>query len=94
MYAEGRATPSMGVSGALGKQADRRARSGGTLSRTDEPAKRARLANMARLSVAHAEVTALTIHGHENIRAVGPLNLPEVSCDQRLQFLSGVYTQY
>jgi len=31
VYAEGRATPSMGVSGAMGKQADRRCRSGGTL---------------------------------------------------------------
>jgi len=61
VYAEGRATPSMGVSGALGKQADRRARSGGTLSRTDEPAKRARLANMARLSVAQIAVAALKL---------------------------------
>ena len=61
MYAEGRATPSMGVSGALGKQADRRARSRGTLSRTDEPAKRARLANMARLSVAQIAVAALKL---------------------------------
>jgi hypothetical protein len=46
------------------------------------------------LSVARAGVEALTVHGQENIRAAGPINLPEVSCDQRLQFLSGAYTQY
>jgi hypothetical protein len=39
---------------------------------------------MARLSVAHAEVAALTIYGLENIRAADPMNLPEVSRDQRL----------
>src|SRR6266571_3990757 len=84
VHAEGRAAARVGVPGALGEQADRCARSGGALSGTDESAERARLADMGRLSVAQAEVTALTIHGHENIRAVGPLNLPEVSCDQWL----------
>jgi hypothetical protein len=59
----------MGVSDALGKQTLRRARSLGTLSRTDEPAKRARLANMARLSIAHTE--ALSVHG------CGPENILE-----------------
>ena len=61
MYAEGGAAPSMGVSGALGKQADRCARSGGALSSTDESAERARLADMARLSVAHIAVAALRL---------------------------------
>ena len=27
------------------------------------------------LSVAHTEAAALTVHGHENIRAAGPMNL-------------------
>jgi hypothetical protein len=93
VHAEGSAAPCLGVPGALGEQAHRRARSGGAHPRTDEPAKCARLADVARLSVAHAEVAALTIRSHENIRA-DPINLPEVSCDQRLQFLSAVYTQY
>ena len=61
MYAEGGAAPSMGVSGAVGKQAHRRARSRGTLSRTDELAKRARFADMARLSVTHIAVEALRL---------------------------------
>ena len=61
MYAEGRAAPSMGLSGALGKQAHRRARSFGTLSRTDEPAKRARLGDMARLPVTQIAVEELRL---------------------------------
>jgi hypothetical protein len=61
VYAEGRAAPSMGVSGALGKQGDRCVRSGGALSSTDESAERARLADMARLSVAHIAVAALRL---------------------------------
>lgn len=61
MYAEGRAAPSMGVSGALGKQAHRRARCRGTISRTGEPAKRAGLADMARLSVTQIAVEALRL---------------------------------
>ncbi len=63
MHAEGSATPRVGVPGALGEQAHRRARSGRARPRTDEPAERARLADLARLSVAHAEVAALTVHG-------------------------------
>jgi hypothetical protein len=51
----------MGVSGALGKQAHRRARCRGALSRTDESAERTRLADMARLSVAHIAVGALKL---------------------------------
>jgi len=47
VYAKGRAAPSMGVSDALGKQAHRRAEYRGTLSRTGELAKRARLADIA-----------------------------------------------
>jgi len=31
---------------------------------------------VARLSVAHTEVPALTVHGQENIRAVGPMIPP------------------
>ena len=53
VHAEGRAAARVGVPGALGEQAHRCARSGGALSGTDESAERARLADMARLSVAH-----------------------------------------
>ena len=56
VHAKGRAAARVGVPGALGEQADRCARSGGTLSGTDESAERARLADMARLSVAHTAV--------------------------------------
>jgi hypothetical protein len=65
VHAEGSAAPCVGVPGALGEQAHRRARSGGADPRTDEPAKCARLADVARLSVAHAEVAALTVHGQD-----------------------------
>jgi len=61
VYAESRAAPSMGVSDPLGEQAHRRARCRGTLSRTDELAKRARFADMARLSVTHIAVEALRL---------------------------------
>jgi hypothetical protein len=59
VHAEGRTASRVGVSGALGEQAHRRARSDGACSRTHEPAKRARLADMARLSVARTAVAAL-----------------------------------
>src|SRR5437867_447752 len=59
VHAQGRAAPRVGVSDALGEQAHWRPRSGGAISRTDEPVKRARLADMARLSVAHPAVEAL-----------------------------------
>ena len=84
MHAKGGAAPRVGVPGALGEQAHRHARSSDAHPRTDEPAECARLADVARLSVADAEVAALTVQGQENIRAPGPMNLPEVSCDQRL----------
>ena len=84
MYAEGSAAPCLGVPGALGEQAHWSARSCGAHPRTDEHAKCARLADVARLSVAHTELAALTVHGQENIRAADPMNLPEVSRDQRL----------
>ena len=61
MYAESRAATSMGVSDPLGEQAHRRARCRGTLSRTDELAKRAGFADMARLSVTHIAVEALRL---------------------------------
>ncbi len=61
MYAEGRAATSVGVSDALGEQAHRRARSSGTLSRTYEPAKRARLGDMARLPVTQIALEALSL---------------------------------
>ena len=64
VHAEGRAAARVGVPGALGEQADRCARSGGTLSGTDESAERARLADMARLPVAHTAAAALRIHGY------------------------------
>src|SRR6266496_381221 len=63
VHAEGRAATRVGVPGALGEQANRCARSGGALSGTDESAERARLAGMARLSVAHTAVRALRVHG-------------------------------
>src|SRR5947199_9559554 len=59
MHAEGGTAPSLGLPGALGEQADRCVRSGCALSGTDESAKRARLGDVARLSVAHAELGAL-----------------------------------
>ena len=59
VHVEGRAASRVGVSNALGKQARRRSRSGGTHSRTDESSERARLADMARLSIAHSEVETL-----------------------------------
>ena len=61
MYAESRAATSMGVSDPLGEQAHRRARRRGSLSRTDELAKRAGFAHMARLSVTHIAVEALRL---------------------------------
>src|SRR6266404_1417718 len=64
VHAEGRAAARVGVPGALGEQADRSARSGGGHPRTDEPAQRARLADVARLPVAHTAVAALRIHGY------------------------------
>ena len=54
--------PGLGVPGALGEQARRRAGSGGARPRTDESAKCTRLADVARLSVAHADVGPLTVH--------------------------------
>ncbi len=60
VYAEGRAAARVGVPGALGEQADRRARSGCARPGTHEPAERARFADMARLSVAHTAVGALS----------------------------------
>src|SRR5947207_4481919 len=69
VHVEGRAAARMGVPGALGEQADRCARSVGALSGTDESAERARLTDMARLSVAHSAGGALSLHGYgfENI---------------------------
>src|SRR6266513_1390030 len=61
VHTEGRAAARVGVPGALGEQAARCARSGGALSGTDESAERARLADMARLSVAHTAVGALRL---------------------------------
>ena len=67
VHAEGSAASRLGVPGALGEQAHRRARSDRTDPRTDEPAKCARFTNVARLSVEHAEVGALTVHGCERL---------------------------
>jgi len=61
VHAKGRAAARVGVPDELGEQAHRCARSGGAVSGTDEPAQRARLADMARLSVAHDDVEALTV---------------------------------
>jgi hypothetical protein len=51
----------VGVPDPLGEQAHRRARSSGKHPGADESTQRARLADVARLSVAHAEVAALII---------------------------------
>src|SRR6266478_10146138 len=64
VHAEGRAAPRVGVPDELGEQAHRCARSGGALSGTVESAERARLADVARLSVAHTTVGALRVHGY------------------------------
>ncbi len=56
---EGSAASCLGVPGALGEQADRRARSDRTDPCTDEPAKCARFTNVARLSVEHTAIAAL-----------------------------------
>jgi len=61
VHVEGGAAPRVGVPDALGEQAHRRARFGGAFASTDESTERARLADMARLSVAHTEVAALII---------------------------------
>jgi hypothetical protein len=57
---------------ALGEQAHRRARFRGAHPRTDESAKCARRADVARLPVAHAGVAALTICRLENNRVRWP----------------------
>ena len=62
VHAKGGAAARVGVPDELGEQADRCARSGGALSGTDESAERARLADMARLSVAYIAVRALRVH--------------------------------
>ena len=72
MHAEGSATSCLGVPGALGEQAHRRARSGGAHPRTDESPKCARLADVAGLPVAHAEAAALTVKGLGSKRKPSP----------------------
>src|SRR6266566_7234185 len=59
VHAKGGTAARVGVPGALGEQADRCARSRGALSGTVESAQRARLADVARLSVARTTVGAL-----------------------------------
>jgi len=63
MHVEGGAAAGLGVPGALGEQAHRDCRSDGARSRTDESVERARLAYLARLSVAHSQTEALSVHG-------------------------------
>ena len=72
MHIEGGAASRVGVSDTLGEQTHRRARSSRGRPRTDEFAERARLADVARLSVARYEVAALTVYGQENILARWP----------------------
>jgi hypothetical protein len=62
MHIEGGAAPGLGLPGPLGEQTRRHRRSGGAGSRANESAERAGLAHVARLSVARAEVAALTVH--------------------------------
>src|SRR5437762_3068349 len=59
VHTESGAAPSMGVPGSLGEQTHWRTRSGGAGSRANESTERARLADVAGLSVAHAAVGAL-----------------------------------
>src|SRR5262249_37303422 len=66
VHTEGGAAPCVGVPRPLGEQTYRHHRSSRTDPRADESAQRARLADMARLSVARAEVAALTVHGCES----------------------------
>ena len=63
MHTESGAAPGVGVPGALGEQPSRHRRPGGSGPRTDESAERARLADMARLPVAHAYTGALIAQG-------------------------------
>src|SRR5439155_17756465 len=56
VHVKGCAAPRVGVPGALRKQAHRRTRSSSAHPRADEPAERTRLADVARLSAAHASV--------------------------------------
>src|SRR5438552_824952 len=62
VHIESGAAPRVGVPSALGEQTHRCSRSGSAGSRTDESVERARLADMARLSVTHAEVAAVTVY--------------------------------
>ena len=77
MHIESIAAACVGVPGTLGKQAHWHRRSDGAGPRVNEPAERARLGHMARLSVAHAEVEALITLSHIEHYAVahfgGPL---------------------
>jgi hypothetical protein len=59
VHTESGAAPGVGVPSPLGKQTRRHHRSGGARSRANESAERARLADVARLSVAHAYTGAL-----------------------------------
>ena len=54
----------------------------------------ARLADLARLSVGHAEAEALTVHGQEYIRASGRVDLEQVDgaqSDSCLGFFTFVF---
>ena len=55
VHAQGGTAPSLGVPGALGEQAHRCARSGGAGACANQPTERARLADVAGLSVAQSE---------------------------------------
>jgi hypothetical protein len=61
VHAEGGTVTCLGVPDTLGEQAHRHRRSSGAGPRANEPAERARLSNMARLSAAHAELAAVTV---------------------------------
>src|SRR6266566_1339818 len=67
VHTESGAAPCMGIPSALGKQAHRHRRLDGTGARANDPIERTRLAHVARLSVAHAAIAALTVHEQENI---------------------------
>src|SRR5882724_73021 len=59
VHVESGAAPCVGVPGALGEQAYRHRRPGGSGPRANESAERARLADLARLSVARPSATVL-----------------------------------
>src|SRR5437773_5457799 len=79
VHAKGRAAARVGVPDELGEQAHRFARSGGALSGTDESAERARLGDMAGLSVAHGGGGALSLPHRAACRLISSRCIPSIT---------------